>query len=169
MEQGDLLTNHIDAHALVVGDALDRFLLVRQELVEWWIEQADGHGQAVHRGEDPDEVLALEWQQFAKCDFTIGGVLCEDHFAHRGDAFAFEEHVLGAGEPDALCAPNSRARCASAGESALVRTPMVRYLSDHFMILEKLPLSSGSTVGIEPAKTSPVEPSIEIRSPRPKV
>ena len=61
-------------------------------------------------------------------------------------------------------APKSRARWASLGVSALVRTPRVRYLSAQRITLAKSPESSGSRVGIEPAITSPVDPSIEIRS-----
>ena len=48
-------------------------------------------------------------------------VVGQDHLAHRLDAVAFEEHVLGAAQADAL-APKLRATFASSGVSALVRT-----------------------------------------------
>ena len=61
-------------------------------------------------------------------------------------------------------APNSRARLASSGVSALVRTFSVRYLSAQFITVSKSPESFGVCVAIAPAITSPVEPSIEIVS-----
>ena len=61
-------------------------------------------------------------------------------------------------------APNSRARSASAGVSALVRTSMVRYLSDHFITVAKSLESLGVCVAISPTITSPVEPSIDSMS-----
>ena len=61
-------------------------------------------------------------------------------------------------------APKSRARRASAGVSALVRTSMVRYLSDHFITVAKSSESLGVCVAISPTITSPVEPSIDSTS-----
>ncbi len=58
-------------------------------------------------------------------------------------------------------APNSRARLASSGVSALVRIFIVRYLSAQPITVAKSPESFGVCVAIVPAMTSPVEPSIE--------
>jgi hypothetical protein len=46
----------------------------------------------------------------------------EDHLAHRVDAVALEEHVLGAGEADADGAERDRVAAVCSGVSALVRT-----------------------------------------------
>src|SRR4030095_7574952 len=40
-----------------------RLLERRQKLMEWWIEQPDGHGQTGHGLEDPFEVALLVRQQ----------------------------------------------------------------------------------------------------------
>ena len=82
-----------------------------QELVERRIEQPDRHRQSVHRLEDPLEVRALHRQQLGERAAASALVARHDHLAHRGDAIALEEHVLGATEPDALGAER-RARCA---------------------------------------------------------
>ncbi len=67
-QHGIELVELLDALAdLLGGDAeLFRDLLlapgvVGQEFVKRRVEQADRHGQAVHRLEDPDEIPALEW------------------------------------------------------------------------------------------------------------
>ena len=76
------------------------------------------------------------------------------------------------------CAPNRRARAASSGVSALARTRSRRAPSAWAMIRETALTRSSSTfspskwrttnaaeTGTSPANTSPVDPSIEIRSP----
>ena len=75
---------------------------VRQEFVQRRIEQADRDGQAVHRLEDADEVLALVRQQVLQSGSAFFFRLREDHGPHVLDAVAFEEHVLGAAQADAL-------------------------------------------------------------------
>ena len=59
-------------------------------------------GQAVHRLEDPLEVGALHGQELGERAAAPALVARDDHLAHRRDAVALEEHVLGAAEPDAL-------------------------------------------------------------------
>ena len=76
-------------------------LVVRQELVQRRIEEADGGREALERLEDAGEVLALIGQQLGQRGLAVVDVVGEDHLAHRVDAVAFEEHVLGAGEADA--------------------------------------------------------------------
>ncbi len=50
---------------------------------------------------DSGEVVALIGKQFRERLFPVLDIGREDHLAHRVDAIAFEEHVLGAGETDA--------------------------------------------------------------------
>jgi hypothetical protein len=125
------------------------------------IEQANRHRQPLHRGEDADEVLALVRQQLrAPSRVFAGGGVGQDHLAHRADAIAFEEHVLGAAEADALGAELARP-LGVFGVSALVRTLSVRYLSAHFISVANSPESFGSWRRTSPTITSPVEPSME--------
>ena len=63
---------------------------------------------AVHRLEDSFEVAALHRQQLGQRAPPSGLVARDDHLAHRVDAVALEEHVLGATEPDALGAEAAR-------------------------------------------------------------
>ena len=77
-------------------------LLVRHELVQRRIDQADRDRLALHRLEDADEVLALVREQLVK-GLDAGLLrLREDHLAHRADAVSLEEHVLGAAEANAF-------------------------------------------------------------------
>ena len=93
---------HFVRHDLLVG------FVVRDKLVQRWVEQADGHRQAAHFAEKPFEVGALHRQQLGERLAAAGFVLGENHFAHRLDPVAFEEHVLGAAEADSLGAEVSR-------------------------------------------------------------
>ena len=81
---------HRGRHLLHLG------VRVGQELVQRRIEQADRHRQARHDGEELPEVLALDRQQLVERRAAAGLVVREDHLAHRHDAVALEEHVLGA-------------------------------------------------------------------------
>ena len=96
------------------------------------IEEADGGREALERLEDADEVFALIRQQLRQRGFAVFDVVGENHFAHRVDAVAFEEHVLGAGEADAgraerdgvaRSAPACRRWCGPGGAVAL-RAPL---------------------------------------------
>ncbi len=51
---------------------------------------------------------ALHRQQFGERGAAAFLVVGEDHLAHRDDALALEEHMLGAAEPDALGAETAR-------------------------------------------------------------
>ena len=77
------------------------FLRVREELVQRRIEETDRGREALQRLEDAEEVVALIRQQLGERGFAVVEVVGEDHLAHRVDAVALEEHVLGAGEADA--------------------------------------------------------------------
>ena len=63
-------------------------------------------------------------------------------------------------------APNFTASRASAGVSALARTPSVRTLSAQPISVPNSPDSAGSIIGTRPASTWPVEPSMVMISPR---
>ena len=81
---------------------------MRQELVQRRIEQADRDRQAAHDREQLDEVLALHRQQLGQRRAAARLVVGEDHLAHRDDAVALEEHVLGAAQADAFRAEIAR-------------------------------------------------------------
>ena len=81
---------------------------MRQEFVQRRIEQADGDRQAGHDLEQFGEVLPLHRQQLGERGAPARLVVGEDHLAHRDDALALEEHVLGAAEADALGAETAR-------------------------------------------------------------
>src|SRR5438067_874862 len=57
----------LEAHAQVVGQRLLVLLVMRQELVQRRVEQADRHRQALHRLEDADEVFPLVGEQLRQC------------------------------------------------------------------------------------------------------
>ena len=73
----------------------------------------------------------------ASAALRSSSVLGEDHLAHRVDAVALEEHVLGAAQADAA-APNATALAACSGVSALVRTLMRVASAHHFISCWKL-------------------------------
>ena len=144
------------------GDLGDLLLGVRQELVQRRIEQPDGDRQALHDLEQLDEIAALHRQELGERRAPRLLVVGQDHLAHRPDAVLVEEHVLGAAEPDALGAELDARRRASAGVSALARTPSLRTSSAQPISVANSPDSSGSSIGTVPASTWPVEPSMVI-------
>ncbi len=90
------------------GRLLDEQLfVVREELVQWRVEETHRDGETVHRLEDADEVgLLLRPQLFQRAVFVVGRV-GEDHALHDRKPVA-EEHVLGAAETDAFGAELAR-------------------------------------------------------------
>ena len=95
------LLNLLDGHAHLLRQVLLRGVLVREELVQRRVEEADGGREAFQRLEDADEVALLVRQQLGERGFAGLDVVGEDHLAHGVNAVAFEEHVLGAREADA--------------------------------------------------------------------
>ena len=81
------------------GDTDRQLGEVGQELVQGRVEQPDGHRQAVHRGEDPDEVLALERQQRRQRGLPARVVVGDDQPFDEPSPLA-EEHVLGPAQAD---------------------------------------------------------------------
>ena len=81
---------------------------VWEELMKRWVKKTDRRRQSLERLKDSCEVFSLVRKQLAECCATIflrGG---EDHLTHGVDAVTFKEHVLCAGESDALCAESDR-------------------------------------------------------------
>ena len=104
----DALLDARRRHADLLRQLLLLFRRVRQELVERRVEEADRHREALQGAEDAGEVLALVGQQLGERGLSLLHRLGEDHLAHRVDAIPLEEHVLGAGQPDADGAERDR-------------------------------------------------------------
>mmetsp|Transcript_37749 Transcript_37749/g.118185 ORF Transcript_37749/g.118185 Transcript_37749/m.118185 type:complete len:920 (-) Transcript_37749:644-3403(-) len=84
------------------GEVQVALVLAGEELVQRRVEEAHGHGQAVHGLEDALEVFALLGEQLGDGGGFLLRRLREDHAAHGGEASLVEEHVLRAHEADAL-------------------------------------------------------------------
>src|SRR5450830_43169 len=101
----DLGIGDAQAAPAVAEHGVRLFLLVlgvRHELVQRRVERAYGHRALAHHAEDAFEVAALHRQELGERLLASGDGVREDHLAHRRDALAAEEHVLGAAEADAL-------------------------------------------------------------------
>ncbi len=79
-------------------------LIVRNKLVERRIKQTNGDRQALHRLENPVEVLPLYRQQLRQSFFAPLRIRGQDHFTYRLDPAFTEEHVLGTAQPDSFSA-----------------------------------------------------------------
>ena len=95
------LRDLLDGHAHLLREIVLRGVVVRQEFVQRRIEETDRRREAFQFLEDADEVFALIRQEFGERFFAVFDVVRENHFAHRVDAIAFEEHVFRAAEADA--------------------------------------------------------------------
>src|ERR1700752_1561948 len=143
-------------------DLADFLFRMRQEFVQRGIEQPDRHRQALHDLEQLREVPTLHRQQLGERRAAALLVVGEDHLAHRTDAVAIEEHVLGAAEPDAFAAELQRnARVVRAvGVGALAGPFSFRTRSPQPISVATSSESAGSSIATEPASTWPVEPSM---------
>ena len=153
----------IGAHGL--GDVLDFMLAVRQKFVQRRIEQPDGDRQPVHDLEQRDEIRALHGQQLRQRGAATLFVVGEDHLAHRADALALEEHVLGAAKPDALRAELDRDLGVGRRVGVGAHLQRAHTCRPTAIRVENSPESSGSRIVTLPASTWPVEPSMVITSP----
>src|SRR6202035_1597603 len=70
---------------------------LRQELVQRRIQGSDRRRQSFERLEDANEILTLIGKQLRERGFTLVHRRREDHLAHRVNAIALEEHMLGPG------------------------------------------------------------------------
>ena len=107
-EHGVELVQVVDPHADLADRDLHLLrqlalsgLIVGHEFVQRRVEQTDRDRMPVHREEQALEVGALDRQQLGQRLAPAGLVVGQDHLAHRQDAFAFKEHVLGATQADA--------------------------------------------------------------------
>ena len=126
---------------------------VGQELVQRRVEQPDGDRQAVHRLEDPDEVLALQRQQLLERG------LARPRRSRRGSAarrscLRSPRNMCSVRHSPMPSAPIRRARAASSAVSALARTPSRRRSSACIMIRSTAPTSVG-VVGCRSARLDP--------------
>ena len=103
-----LLLQALERNRHILRQRADVFVPNRQELVQRWVERADSDGQAVHLSEDADEVLALQRFHLGQGSAPFVCVFGDDHLANGHDPVAFEKHVLGAAEADALRAKRAR-------------------------------------------------------------
>ena len=87
---------------------LELRLVVRQEFMQWRVEQPDGHRQPDHYLEDLAEIVALFGQQLGQRCAPALLVGCQDHLAHRGNPGTVEEHMFGAAQANALGAEITR-------------------------------------------------------------
>ncbi len=94
----DAVDNLVDRDAELLREVGLLFLRMRKEFVERGIEETNGRRETLQLFEDAEEVVALVREQLLKRVFAHLERIREDHFAHRVDAVAFEEHVFGTGE-----------------------------------------------------------------------
>ena len=136
---------------LVAGQRdLDRQVgQVGQELVQRRVDQPDGDRQAVHRLEDLDEVAALQRLERVQRGLPLVVVLGQDQPLDQLAPLA-EEHVLGAGQADALRRRTGGPGRESSPVSALARTPSRRRSSACVMI-RCTALTSSSASGSQAA------------------
>ena len=76
--------------------------------MEGRVQEPHGDGQAVHGGEDGQEVLTLDDAQVLERGSLLGRRMGEDHAPHHRQAVLAEEHVLGAAQSDPLGAEGAR-------------------------------------------------------------
>ena len=106
----DAARDDFGAEAEFLGELFLLLALVRDELVQRRIDEADGDRESIHRLEDADEVAALERQKLVQSFNSSFPAVGEDHFLNGALAFLAllrefevgEEHVLGAAEADAF-------------------------------------------------------------------
>ena len=102
LEVGEAAPDHADVDPGGRGDRGQLVALVRQELVQRRVEQADGYRQAGHDLEQLDEVGPLHRQDLGQRPGPALGVVGQDHLLHGDDAVGLEEHVLGPAQADAF-------------------------------------------------------------------
>ena len=97
----DTRVNPAHGHAKLLRQVGLLLLRLRKELVQRRIEEPDRRRMSLQRAEDACEILPLIRQQLGESRLPLLERLGENHLAHRVDAVALEEHVLGPAEPDA--------------------------------------------------------------------
>ena len=101
VELFDALMNPLGRDAQLLRQLRLLFRRVRQELVQRRVEETNRRRKSLECAEDAGEVVALIRQQLGERGLPLLERFSKDHLAHRVDAIAFEEHVLGPAEADA--------------------------------------------------------------------
>ena len=89
MQSSHPLGNRRSGDAELRSEFLLSARLVRHELVQRRVKEADRCRTAFESPEDSLEVFPLVRQQLGECLAAIVEVLCKDHFTHRVDAITF--------------------------------------------------------------------------------
>ena len=148
-----------------LGDGGDLLLLVRQELVQRRIEQADRHRQPGHDLEQLPRnrraAWAASWRARARRPASSSAQIISRMARMR---LVLEEHVLGAAQADALGAELARLARLARGVGVGAHAER-RAASAQPMIVAKSPDSSGWRIFTRPSSTSPVPPSMVMTSP----
>ena len=124
------------------------------------VEQPDGDREAVHRAEDALEVALLHGQRCARAPHSRPPSASARIISRTAGRRSSLKNMCSVRQRPMPSAPNSRARAASSGVSALARTPRRRISSAQLTTCWKSSLTCGGTSGSAPAKTSPVAPSM---------
>ena len=96
------LLDFLYAYAHLLSHGLLTSQIVRYELVERWVEQADVHVAAIHCLENAVEVSLLIWEELGKCLLTTLNRVCQNHLTHSYNLLIIEEHVLSTCQTDTL-------------------------------------------------------------------
>ena len=153
---------HLDPRAL---DLLRDLRLVRQELVQRRVEQADRDRQPRHLLEEALEVLLLERQELVERGAARVLLVGHDHRAHLRLALRRHEHVLGPAEADPLGAELARLARVLRRVGVRAHAELAHLVGPREHALEVARRPSGATSGTSAVVTMPVVPSIAIRSP----
>ena len=102
------LLDFCDGQAHLLCHALDLGLGVGNELMQRRIQEADRDRSTLHGLVQALEVALLERDQLVQGSFSLLSGIGEDHLADLRDTVRVEEHVLGSGQTDALCAEADR-------------------------------------------------------------
>src|SRR5262249_2854438 len=94
--------NPFDRHAHFLREVLLGCAFVRQELMQGWVEEANCRWTAGELLEHADEVLALIRKDLREGLLAMLLRVGKNHFAHRVDAVALEEHVLRSAKTDSV-------------------------------------------------------------------
>ena len=181
---------HLGEHDLLVGDILAALAAerdldrqvgeVRQELVQRRIEQAHGHGQTVHRAEDPVEIAASatagECRRAACSSSSVSArIICCTAATRSGP-----RNMCSVRHRPMPSAPRSRALDDCSGVSAFARTRRRRRSSAIAISRSNARQIASSRAAVSPRrrrlesgflkrqltqKTEPSKPSIVIESP----
>ena len=84
---------------------------MRQELVQWRIEETNRGRISVQRFENSNEVFPLIGQKFGQCLLAIFDIFGKDHLTHGINAAAFKEHMFGSAQSDTRRPEGNRIRC----------------------------------------------------------